>query len=182
MTNFNDTDFEQFIKLLDGALASDDKNVRNALKKFLFVAALALGDDCEPGPFTEMMETIDNLQQRISTLELKDNSTYVPNPGTSNPWIYTQPTVYPANVPGTATNPQWYQFPGGTTTTITGGSSTGTSTSTGTITTLGTTSSATTFPGTASATSGYSVFSEDISGTRIKDSIVSKLKELVKTA
>ncbi len=111
----NDVDFEQFIKLLDGALASDDKNVRNALKKFLFVAALALGDDTEPGPFTQMMETIDNLQRRISTLESQKNSTQTyPN----TPWItYTTPTIYPnIGTPGTAagTTP-W----GGTTTTST---------------------------------------------------------------
>ena len=113
----NDVDFEQFIKLLDGALASDDKNVRNALKKFLFVAALALGDDTEPGPFTQMMETIDNLQRRISTLEQSTSK-----PHTTAPWItYTTPTVYPnIGTPGTAAGTTPYTY--GSTTTSTSSS------------------------------------------------------------
>ena len=51
----NDIDFEQFIKLLDGALASDDKNIRESLRKFLFVAAMVLGDEAKPGKIKKMM-------------------------------------------------------------------------------------------------------------------------------
>ena len=71
----SDVDFEQFIKLLDGALASDDPTIRQALRKFLFVAAMVLGDDAEPGPFTKMMETMDDLQKRIHDLESKELQT-----------------------------------------------------------------------------------------------------------
>ena len=148
----NDVDFEQFIKLLDGALASDDKNVRNALKKFLFVAALALGDDTEPGPFTQMMETIDNLQRRISTLESQKNSTQTyPN----TPWItYTTPTIYPnIGTPGTAAGTTPYTY--GSTTTST-------------------------------SSSGYkftnTTFGDDETGTKLKESVLAKLKGLVKVA
>jgi len=78
----NDIDFEQFIQLLDGALASDDKNVKQALRKFLFVAAMVMGDDTEPGPFTQMMDTIDELQHRLATLEGRLN----PGTTTTDAW------------------------------------------------------------------------------------------------
>lgn len=81
----NDYNFEQFIRLLDGALATDDKNVKKALRKFLFVAALVMGNDTEPGPFTEMMETIDRLQERISTLE--KNETHIGSTTVYPSWI-----------------------------------------------------------------------------------------------
>ncbi len=83
--NNNDYDFEQFIKLLDAALATDDKNVKQALRKFLFVAALVMGNDTEPGPFTEMMETIDRLQERISTLEKSE--THIGSTSVYPSWI-----------------------------------------------------------------------------------------------
>ena len=82
----NDIDFEQFIQLLDGALASDDKNVKQALRKFLFVAAMVMGDDTEPGPFTQMMDTIDSLQQRLAQLESQMS------PTTTSPFTYPQTT------------------------------------------------------------------------------------------
>jgi len=88
----SDVDFEQFIKLLDGALASDDKNIQQALRKFLFVAAMVLGDECEPGPFTKMMETMDEMQRRLHSLENKDvqitdTNPYVwPNSGGGTPY------------------------------------------------------------------------------------------------
>jgi len=155
----NDVDFEQFIKLLDGALASDDKNVRNALKKFLFVAALALGDDAEPGPFTQMMETIDNLQRRISTLESQNNSTQT-YPNTHSPWItYTTPTIYPnIGTPGTAAGTAPWGGTTTTTTTYSGGTNT--------------------YPG------GYisTTLGDDKTGDKLKASIKDKLKGLVKAA
>lgn len=92
--NNNDFNFEQFIKLLDGALASDDKNVKQALRKFLFVAAMVMGDNTESGPFTKMMETIDNLQQRISTLENKDNYTFTSTAPDITTW--TNGTITPS--------------------------------------------------------------------------------------
>lgn len=153
----NDIDFEQFIKLLDGALASDDQNVKNALRKFLFVAALALGDDVEPGPFTQMMETIDNLQQRIGILESQPHYTQT-YPTTTTPWVYTTPTTYPNIVsPGTtAGSTGSIGYTGGTTyTNITTSASTGTGT--------------------------WHIY-DDATGTKIKDSIKDKLKGLVKAA
>lgn len=94
-----DTDFEQFIQILDGALASKDPKVKNALRKFLFVAALAMGDDMEPGPFTEMMETINELQQRISTLESQARNDQYTTTTTTEPSWY-KPYYYPVGPGG----------------------------------------------------------------------------------
>jgi len=91
----NEVDFEQFIKLLDGALASDDKNIQQALRKFLFVAAMVLGDDCEPGPFTKMMETMDDLQRRLATLE---QPTVTPQP---YDWYGGSSPTFPGTAGGT---------------------------------------------------------------------------------
>jgi hypothetical protein len=161
----NDIDFEQFIKLLDGALASDDKNVKNALRKFLFVAALALGDDVEPGPFTQMMETIDNLQRRISILESQKTYTQQTDPTTTTPWVYTTPITYPN------TGAPWTTA-GGTGTGWTSGSVTNTAGTTFTNTTTSVSTGNPTYP----------FFGDDKTGTKIKDSIKGKLKGLVKAA
>lgn len=137
----NDIDFEQFIKLLDGALASDDKNIRETLRKFLFVAAMVLGDDAEPGPFTKMVETIDALQRRIATLENQNNTTVA-----DNNWydINSSPTFYPYTAPGTAVGPGGSIGTTGTPPVWTNAvSTTTTSSNTGNITFSGTTSNGT---------------------------------------
>ncbi len=89
-----DIDFEQFVKVLDAALATDDKNVKKALRKFLFIAAMAMSDDdMERGPFTEMMETIDNLRQRVGVLESANTTTttFTDQTTTTPQWIYNPP-------------------------------------------------------------------------------------------
>lgn len=177
----NDVDFEQFIQLLDAALASDDKNVRQALRKFMFVAAMVLGDDTEPGPFTQMMETIDALQRRVALLE-----------GTGQNHTYTTP-----NYPGTTSAPIWYGSGTGTGTStsgtinIQGGSSTTnaystttTASTTGNITLSGTTgysipSMTNTVPGTT--TTFFYDIADPKSGTKAKNKIAEGLKKLATT-
>jgi len=166
----NDEQFEQFIKLLDAALVSDDKKIKSALRKFMFIMALNLSDDdCEPGPFTKMMETMDDLQRRLAQIE-GQNTTWTT---TDNPYVY--------GGTGTAA-PYW--IPGGTTSgTVT--ISNPTTTTGGTITTNA--SSCTGF--TANAYSGMSNtftsfdFGQEVdSGTTIKEDIKDKLKKLVSVA
>ena len=151
----NEVDFEQFIKLLDGALASDDKNVKQALRKFLFVAAMVMGDDTEPGPFTKMMETMDAMQQRLAILETQQTPTQPQD------WYGgSSPTFYPYISPGTGTAGDW-----------TGGSITGTGTIpyTNTNTTTNAVSTTTTASNTGnitfSNTTGYSYIPSTTSGT-----------------
>lgn len=181
----NDIDFDQFIKLLDGALASDDKNVKQALRKFLFVAAMVMGDDCEPGPFTEMMGTIDSLQQRLATLETQMNS--ATSTRTYPEWIGTgigaSPTFIPTTTGGTS----------GSLTTISGGGSI-TSSGNTTYTNLTGTTSTITLPNTSTSGTSYSIgattsnitgtswynMADPKTGTSIKEEIKKGLEKLAK--
>lgn len=109
-------DLEQFIQVLDHALATDDPKVKKALKKFLFIAALALEGDPEPGPFTQMFEEMDDLRRRVRQLEqlqtdnqkLYDDYTWdYTNTTTATPqWIYSgSTTTSTSGVTTTITNP-----------------------------------------------------------------------------
>ncbi len=167
----NDEQFEQFIKLLDAALVSDDKKIKSALRKFMFIMALNLSDDdCEPGPFTKMMETMDDLQRRLAQVE-----------GQNTTWTQTTPYTNPYVGGGTGTGtaaPYW--IPGSTTggsITLTGGSAT----TSGTITTSGSTCTGFTAPSSTTFTSYDLGIDYDI-GTTIKEDIKDKLKKLVSTA
>ncbi len=181
-----DIDFDQFIKVLDAALVTDNQSVKKALRKFLFVAAMAMSDDdMERGPFTEMMETIDNLRQRVGVLE-SDNTTTT---------TFTDQTL---------TTPQWMQTPTyyGTTGTgtgsagninITGGSSTtGNITTTAGNTTTAISISPQTYSGsgctgfTTTNTLGYTInldlIDDGPKAEKIKSDIVAGLKKLTTTA
>ena len=159
--NNNDFNFEQFIKLLDGALASDDKNVKQALRKFLFVAAMVMGDDAEPGPFTQMMETIDSLQQRISTLESQGSYTF----SGSTTWPNTTTTT-------TATGTSWPLVAGSTT----AGSITAATTAGGYTSGYARTSPSSSF------TTKNIFATYDDEGTKIKEEIKEGLEKLAKSA
>lgn len=178
----NDEQFEQFIKLLDAALVSDDKKIKSALRKFMFIMALNLSDDdCEPGPFTKMMETMDSLERRLAQVENQNTFTT-----TENTWYGQQPI-------GTAA-PYW--TPGGSSTggsssiTYTNATSTtavpSTTTTSGNITLTGLTSGSTCTGFTANAYSGMNTtydFGYDVdTGTTIKEEIKTKLKKLVNAA
>ena len=176
----NDEDFEQFITLLDAAIASDDPKIQKALKKFVFLIRLNLSDeDCKPGPFTKMMETIDDLQRRVGQVE-----------STQQPYYGGQKIGGGYVGGGTAVDPFTHWYNNGTTTNITNAVSTTTipvtttSSTTGNITLSG--SNCTGF--TANAYSGmgntttYATFGEVDAGTQIKEQIKEKLAKLVKAA
>jgi len=179
----NDIDFEQFIKLLDGALASDDKNVKQALRKFLFVAAMVMGNDTEPGPFTQMMDTIDALQRRIAALENQNTFTTTDN-------IWTTQEIGTGIGTGSGTGIGWA---GGTTGAITGGSATSTVFTTNatsnisTITLPSTSTSGTTYTvtnnpsNTTTSTLRYNM-EDPKTGTSIKEEIKEGLEKLAKLA
>lgn len=80
-------DFEQLIDLLDRALTSKDPKVISALKKFLFIAALATEETEEEGPFA-------NLVRRIEALEAAQQSTKISDwlpQSTQQPYWYAGP-------------------------------------------------------------------------------------------
>ncbi len=167
ITFMNSDDFEQFITLLDAALASDDPKITKALKKFMFLVRLNISDDeMEEGPFTKMMETIDSLQRRVSQLE--------------NPNNFTQTDIKDWGT--TTTTPQWIYQP---TYTTSGGTYTVPNTSSTSVTLSGTTntilggSSCTGY--TTTGTSSYIINADDSApkGTEIKEAVKDKLKNLL---
>lgn len=175
----NDEDFEQFITLLDAAISSDDPKIQKALKKFVFLIRLNLSDeDCKPGPFTKMMETIDDLQRRLSVIE-----------GANTTWTQTQPLgPYQG---GTSVSPtHWYNNGTSTITTNTSNTltipTTTTSSTTGNITFTGLSSGSNCTGFLANAYSGstttnaFTITDYEVdSGTKIKNDIKDKLKKLV---
>lgn len=170
----NEIDLEQFIQVLDNALATDDPKIKKALKKFLFIAALAMEGDPEPGPFTAMLDEMDDLRRRMRSLEemLAQKITqtdYTEWYGTSSSptWKYLGNGT--SNSSGNVTiTPS--STSGGITTTITGGSSCGgfvtpNTTTTNTIGTYG----------------GFTInLGDDEKGKRIKEELQEKLGTLNK--
>jgi hypothetical protein len=179
----NDEDFEQFITLLDAAIASDDPKIQKALKKFVFLIRLNLSDeDCKPGPFTKMMETIDDLQRRVGAVE-----------GLNNTWTQTQP-LGPYHG-GTSVSPtHWYNNGTSTITTNTTNAvsnitlpTTTTASTTGNITLTGLSSGSsctgfTTTAGSTTSTTFTMPAYEVDSGSKIKEQIKEKLTLLAKAA
>jgi hypothetical protein len=94
-------DLHHLIELIDAALTSNDPTVKKALKKFLFIAALALDgseEDRVPGPIEKILN---DLEQRLGNLERK-TSPYSDKYG----GVTTNPP--PFGVPGTGTAiPSW---------------------------------------------------------------------------
>ena len=176
-----DIDFDQFIKVLDAALVTDNQNVKKALRKFLFVAAMAMSDDdMERGPFTEMMETIDSLRQRVGALESANTTTttFTDQTSTTPQWIYNPP-YYGTSTAGNI------NISGGT-----GTSTTNTTTAIGSGTTTAVSphaysgSSCTGF--TTSNTLGYTInldlLDDGPKAEKIKSDIVAGLKKLTAKA
>jgi len=117
MTEEENINFEQLIDLLDRALTSKDPRVMQALKKFLFIAALATEDTEAKGPFKDLMDRIETLEAQVRMLQNPPGTyTWPPNTG--------QPIWYGYDV-DTAGNPIYKNLGG----TSTGGSSSTTFTS-----------------------------------------------------
>jgi hypothetical protein len=85
-------DLHQLIELIDAALTSKDANVQKALRKFLFIAALALdnGEEREMGPIEKILT---DLEARVGSLERdrwnrasSKDDLYGPAPWTTTPW------------------------------------------------------------------------------------------------
>ena len=172
----NEIDLDQFIQVLDHALATDDPKIKKALKKFLFIAALAMEGDPEPGPFSEMLEEMTELRRRMRALEdmvaqrhtQTDYIDWYGSSSTTPKWIYDNST-------STAGSSVSITNPNTTTTTIsTGGSSCG-----------GFVNPTTTTNVTGSYTlGGYGGFTinlgDDEKGKRIKRELEEKLGNLTK--
>lgn len=84
-----DFDLEEFTKMFDAALASDNPAVKKALRNFMMVTALVHSqesdDESVPGPFETLLKKIDDLERRLSRAEV--NAYTYPSPY-SNTWVY----------------------------------------------------------------------------------------------
>jgi len=70
MSNSNDIDLDQFARLFDAALASNNPTVKKALRNFMLVASIAEAETTEAfGPFTQMQKMIESLKNEIHSLE-----------------------------------------------------------------------------------------------------------------
>lgn len=68
-----DFDIQEFARLFDAALASENPSVKKALRNFLLVAAIAESESNPEhlrGPFARLFKQIEEMNQRIVKLEL----------------------------------------------------------------------------------------------------------------
>jgi hypothetical protein len=101
-----DFDVKEFAKLFDAALASDNPAVKKALRNFMIVAAIATAEETQAaakGPFSEIIDELRRLSQKVSILESQmyrttvtstpaspyDNGRYT---GINPTWIYNPTT------------------------------------------------------------------------------------------
>ena len=73
-----DVDMEQFAKILDAALASNNPSVKKALRNFMLVASIAESEtsSAQNGPFTSMLKQIGDLKNRLDRLEYENIKKY----------------------------------------------------------------------------------------------------------
>lgn len=96
MENF---DLETFVDLFDTAMSSDNPTVRKAFKNLMMVAALVEGENQDPkiGPLRGLLKTVENLQQKVTVLEMNQykssnmNKAYGPTI-TTTPYTPSMPT------------------------------------------------------------------------------------------
>lgn len=92
-------DLETFVDLFDTAMSSDNPTVKKAFKNLMMVAALVEGENQDPkfGPLRGLLKTIENLQQKVSVLEMNQyknnhvNTVYGPTV-TATPYMSGGPT------------------------------------------------------------------------------------------
>jgi hypothetical protein len=96
-----DFDIQEFAKMFDAALASDNPGVKKALRNFMMVAAIVHSqedDDDErlAGPFETILKQLADLQRQVSSIERQRHSTTATYPSSpyDNTWVYTGSNPY----------------------------------------------------------------------------------------
>ena len=95
----NEFDIEEFAKMFDAALASDNPSVQKALRNFMMVTALvhaqeeANNDERQMGPFESLFSQLEDLQHRISRLEAERYSNRTYSQTYNDTWIYDRPNT-----------------------------------------------------------------------------------------
>jgi len=103
MTDFS---FEEFAKMFDAALASDNPAVKAALRNFMIIAAMVhpCKDNATTGPLEGLIIKVDLLERRVKDLQHASNS---------KSSVYTYPAASPYPYP--AYNSNTYTLGGGIT-------------------------------------------------------------------
>jgi len=99
-----DFDIEDFAKMFDAALASDNPGVKKALRNFMMVAAIVHaeedGDERLMGPLETLVKKVADLERMVYELQnnraYKDYKDYYSNPT----WVY-QPNTSVSTTSGT---------------------------------------------------------------------------------
>lgn len=101
----DDFNLEEFAKMFDAALASNNPSVKKALRNFLMIMALVESENQQSGPFTSLLNDVYNLRKRIERLEQDSTATrYRDNYTNTYPkqWTYTTGIGYPPSVSSTS--------------------------------------------------------------------------------
>ena len=103
-------DINEFAKMFDAALASDNPAVKKALRNFMMVSALVHaqedGDERIMGPFETLLKEVGDLKRMVHELQntrtykdqYRDYKDYYYNNPT---WVYQQPTTSISTTSGT---------------------------------------------------------------------------------
>jgi endonuclease III len=97
----NKFNLEEFAKMFDAALASDNPAVKKALRNFMMVAAIVHAqedDERQMGPLETLVKKVSDLERIVSDLQntrtWKDHKEKYYQDYYNNPtWVYQQPTT-----------------------------------------------------------------------------------------
>ena len=97
MDNFN---IEDFAKMFDAALASDNPAVQKSLRNFMMIAAIVESEEnATTGPFESIFHRLDALERELASLK----NPYGSYPGSAFPSYPSTIPSYPSTYPGTYT-------------------------------------------------------------------------------
>lgn len=99
------TDLQTIIELLDKVLISERKEIKDAFRELLMIAALTEANPEEPGPLTSLLSRMDALEAEVNSLRLGQNGSIFDGPmigGRQYTWDDTSSTT-------------WRKFAGGST-------------------------------------------------------------------
>ena len=106
-------DIEEFAKMFDTALASDNPAVKKALRNFMMVTALVHSqeevnnEERLMGPLETLLKQINELQRRVTRIEYDKSSTRsYPSPY-DNTWVYNGPYPTVTSDATTSSNTEW---------------------------------------------------------------------------
>lgn len=101
------TDLQTIIELLDKVLISERKEIKDAFRELLMIAALTEANPEEPGPLTSLLARMDALEAEVNSLRLGQNGSVFGGPmigGRQFTWDDTSSTTTWRNFAGGSTS------------------------------------------------------------------------------